>query len=149
MMSDRLRLSVLPRLRQSARLGATLGLVAASFASAAFASSSVSVAPNPQAGNILVDDHGMTLYRFTPDQPNQSTCYDACASAWPPMVVDAVPTVADPTLAAGLGVAPRTDGSQQLTYQGQPLYYFVDDTQAGDTNGQGSGGAWFVVQVQP
>ena len=74
-------------------------LLAASLTTGVFASSGVTVAPNPQAGNILVDDHGMTLYRYTPDQPNSSTCYDGCARAWPPVLVDTVPTVQDATLA--------------------------------------------------
>jgi predicted lipoprotein with Yx(FWY)xxD motif len=108
------------------------------------ATSGIAVSPN-QAGNILVDDHGMTLYRFTPDQPNNSVCYGSCASDWPPVLVDSIPSTSDASLGANLGIAPRTDGTQQLTYQGSPLYYFVADAQPGDTNGQGVSGVWFVV----
>jgi predicted lipoprotein with Yx(FWY)xxD motif len=134
-------------IRRSARAIAGAVLLAASLTTGAFASSSVTVAPNPQSGNILVDDHGMTLYRYTPDQPNSSTCYDGCARAWPPVLVDSVPTVQDATLAAGLGIAPRTDGTRQLTFQGAPLYLYVGDTQPGDTTGEASDGVWFVVNV--
>ena len=134
-------------IHRSARAIAGAVLLAASLTTGAFASSSVTVAPNPQAGNILVDDHGMTLYRYTPDQPNSSTCYDGCARAWPPVLVDSVPTVQDASLAAGLGIAPRNDGTQQLTFQGAPLYLYVGDTQPGDATGQASDGVWFVVNV--
>jgi len=135
-------------IRRSARIAASVALLAASFSSvSAFASPGVGVATNTQAGNILVDDRGMTLYRYTPDQPNVSTCYGACAIAWPPVVVDSVPSVQDPTLGAGLGLAQRDDGTQQLSFNGSPLYYFVDDAQPGDATGEASGGVWFVVSV--
>jgi len=98
------------RLSRSARLAASVALLAATFAtSAAFASpSAVAISSDPANGNILSDDRGMTLYRYTQDQPNTSTCYASCAGAWPPVVVDNIPT-ADPSLAAGLGIAARTD----------------------------------------
>ena len=35
-----------------------------------------------------------------------------------------------------LGTAPRRDGTQQLTYDGRPLYYFAGDKAAGSTAGQ-------------
>jgi predicted lipoprotein with Yx(FWY)xxD motif len=133
-------------LRRAARLAASVALLAATFASsAAFASPSIGITSDPANGNILADDRGMTLYRYTQDQPNSSTCYAGCARAWPPVVVDAVPDVLDPSIAAGLGLAPRTDGAQQLTYQGAPLYYYVGDTQPHDATGQASDGVWFVV----
>ncbi|HLZ29526.1 MAG TPA: hypothetical protein VKV73_19585 [Chloroflexota bacterium] len=134
-------------LSRSVRLAASVALLAATFASsAAFASpSAVAITSDPANGNILADDRGMTLYRYTPDQPNTSTCYAGCAQAWPPVVVDTLPVALDPSLAAGLGIAPRTDGTQQLTYQGAPLYYYVGDTQPHDANGQASDGVWFVV----
>jgi predicted lipoprotein with Yx(FWY)xxD motif len=132
--------------RNRLRLAASIALVAASFAStAAFASPSIGISSDPNNGTILTDDRGMTLYRYTPDQANSSTCYDSCAKAWPPVVVDAAPQALDASLAAGLGSAPRTDGTQQLTYQGAPLYYYVGDTQPHDATGQASDGVWFVV----
>jgi hypothetical protein len=52
---------------------------------------------------------------------------------------------------AGSGVDPKTlgtqkvDGGQQLTLGGQPAYTYSGDTAAGDINGQGIGGLWYVV----
>src|SRR5262249_23925396 len=110
-------------IRRSARIAATVALLAVSLSSVSeFANPGVGVATSSQAGNILVDDRGMTLYRYTPDLPNVSTCYGACATAWPPVVVDGIPSVQDPTLNAGLGLAQRDDGTQQLTFKGSPLY---------------------------
>jgi predicted lipoprotein with Yx(FWY)xxD motif len=126
--------------------GAALLLVGA--VSAAFASPSVSVATSAGVGHaILTDDQGMTLYRLTRDQNGTSSCFDACATAWPPVVVDTVPAESDATLAQDLGLSPRPDGTQQLTFKNQPLYHYVGDSQPGDTNGQGSGGVWFVVDA--
>ena len=38
-------------------------------------------------GVALVDRRGFALYRFTHDPGAASTCYGACATAWPPYVV--------------------------------------------------------------
>jgi predicted lipoprotein with Yx(FWY)xxD motif len=125
----------LPRV---ARLVAVVGLIGSSLlASTAFASPSVT-----SNGSILTDDRGMTLYKYTPDQPGVSTCYGGCAVAWPPVIADGTPASADPQV----GVASRNDGTLQLTYAGSPLYYYVGDTQPGQTTGDGSDGVWFVVQ---
>ena len=106
------------------------------------------VATSSQIGHaILTDDHGLTLYRFAQDQGSTSACYNWCARIWPPVLVDAVPAVAEPMLAANLGASVRTDGSLQLTFGGAPLYYYVGDCQPGDANGQGSAGEWFVVEA--
>jgi predicted lipoprotein with Yx(FWY)xxD motif len=134
-------------LPRAARLAAVFGLIATSFASAAFASPSVTVTSSASGGQILTDASGMTLYRYTPDQPGVSTCYDSCAVAWPPVLVDSVPSVADAGLAGNLGLAARNDGTQQLTYQGSPLYYYVGDRQSGQTTGDGSDGVWFVIHT--
>ena len=37
------------------------------------------------------------------------------------------------------------DGTVQATVNGFPVYYFANDAAAGDTNGQGVGGNWYVV----
>ena len=39
-------------------------------------------------GSVLVDGQGLTLYLFVPDkQSSTSTCYGACAKAWPPLLL--------------------------------------------------------------
>ena len=42
----------------------------------------------------------------------------------------------------------RDDGTKQLAFYGHPLYRFEGDTAAGETNGQGSGGVWFLVDTE-
>lgn len=94
-------------------------------------------------GTILVSPEGFTLYAFAADGAGESTCYDSCANNWPAVPAD---TEIGSDLDASLfGSAPRTDGSDQLTINGQPLYRFAPDSEPGDTNGQGVGGVWFVV----
>ena len=46
-----------------------------------------------------------------------------------------------------LGKTQRAEGATQITYNGWPLYYFVPDTDAGDVDGQGVDGAWFVLSA--
>ena len=40
-----------------------------------------------QAGDVVTDDAGMSLYTFDPDTTTESTCYDACEAHWPPALV--------------------------------------------------------------
>jgi predicted lipoprotein with Yx(FWY)xxD motif len=49
-----------------------------------------------------------------------------------------------------LGTVKRADGTEQLTYNGHPLYYFVGDASTGVAKGQGSkafGASWYVVSA--
>lgn len=96
-----------------------------------------------ELGEILVDGEGNTLYLFTPDQQGESTCYDQCESAWPPLVGEV--TAGDGADPALVGSTIRTDGTVQVTYNDWPLYYFAGDEAPGDTNGQGLNDVWFVV----
>ncbi|MGH9096592.1 MAG: hypothetical protein ACRDWB_04145, partial [Acidimicrobiales bacterium] len=45
------------------------------------------------------------------------------------------------------GTSKRTDGTNQVTYNGSPLYTYSADKTAGSTAGQGVLGKWFVVNV--
>ncbi|HET7034904.1 MAG TPA: hypothetical protein VFI42_04415 [Thermomicrobiaceae bacterium] len=112
---------------------------------ASAADPTVTVTSNNSLGMILTDPAGKTLYIFKKDTPNTSNCYDTCAQNWPPLIIKSGQPVAPANLAGGLGTATRKDGSVQVTYQGQPLYYYIKDDEAGDIYGQGIGNVWFVV----
>ena len=95
-------------------------------------------------GVALTDADGFTLYGFTNDSNGHPTCNDACANAWPPLLVDGdtLPEGLDPAV---FSIVERDDGSHQLKAGKWPLYRFAGDDEPGQTNGQGSGDAWFVV----
>lgn len=99
-------------------------------------------------GEHLIAEDGHSVYLFTGDRENESTCYDACALAWPPVLTEDEPVAGEGVDAAKLGTVERKDGSTQVTYSGSPLYYFIQDGAAGDTTGQltsGFGGSWHLV----
>jgi len=98
-------------------------------------------------GVFLVDGDGKTLYMYDPDAaaPGTSTCYDACAMAWPPLLTSGAATTTGTAAADKLSTITRTDGSTQVVYGDYPLYYYAKDTAAGQTTGQSVGGVWWVV----
>jgi predicted lipoprotein with Yx(FWY)xxD motif len=99
-------------------------------------------------GSYLTGADGKTLYIFTKDTKGagKSVCNGDCATAWPPLVVSALDEVKPDSGAAGaLALVTRDDGTKQVSYNGQPLYYYTPDKAAGDTTGQGVGGVWFVA----
>jgi predicted lipoprotein with Yx(FWY)xxD motif len=103
------------------------------------------VATSSRYGAILTDARGRTLYGLANDANGRSTCYQQCAQAWPPVVAQSPPQAAQGINPALLTAAPRQDGRMQVMYGKWPLYYFSGDQQAGQTNGQGVKGVWFVV----
>jgi len=99
-------------------------------------------------GTFLVGPNGRSLYLFEADKSTKSTCYDDCATAWPPLLTSGKPKASGKTKASLLGTTKRKDGKLQVTYKGHPLYYFIQDKKAGDTKGQdvnGFGAQWYVV----
>ncbi len=95
-------------------------------------------------GKIMVDADGHTLYAFTKDANGTPTCADACAKAWPAAKVTGQPA-GDPAITAAITTVDAPGGGSMLKAGKWPLYRFAGDAAAGDTNGQGSGGVWFVV----
>jgi predicted lipoprotein with Yx(FWY)xxD motif len=90
----------------------------------------------------------LTVYLFAADTGAASTCSGACAQAWPPVTTTGAPKAEGSAVAADLGTITRADGTKQITYNGHPLYYYVSDSQSGETTGQGVnsfGAPWYVL----
>ena len=78
-------------------------------------------------GKVVADSKGEALYLFTKDGRGRSQCYGTCAKAWPPFLSKGKPRAGKGINASGLGTRKRSDGKLQVTYKGQPLYYYVAD----------------------
>jgi predicted lipoprotein with Yx(FWY)xxD motif len=94
---------------------------------------------------ILVDSTGMTLYDRTSDPAGGSSCTGGCATTWPPLQPTSATPSLDPMASGTLSVINRSDGTQQVAYNGKALYHFSNDKNPGDTNGQGIAGVWFAA----
>jgi predicted lipoprotein with Yx(FWY)xxD motif len=111
-------------------------------------SPTVSIAYKAGIGNYLVNGSGFTLYYRTTDiQSNgTSTCSGTCVKNWPVFYTSNL-VLPSGLNASSFKVVIRSDGLKQLTYDGWPLYFFIGDKQAGNTNGQGIGGIWFAYSL--
>ena len=97
-------------------------------------------------GQVLVDAEGRTLYLYTKDtQGKASTCDGSCAVTWPPVEAKDKPTAGAGLDAAKLTTIKRADGTEQVAYDGWPLYRYDGDKNAGDTTGQGVNSVWYAV----
>jgi len=101
----------------------------------------------PGFGPALTDQDGRTLYLFNKDSkaPSKSTCDGACAAKWPPVIADGDVRVTGVDKSI-VGTVTRADGTEQVTVGGWPVYRFAGDDAAGQTNGHGVGGTWFVIE---
>ncbi|MCY9657523.1 hypothetical protein P5G65_28390 [Paenibacillus chondroitinus] len=104
----------------------------------------IAIGTKPDLGNYLTDARGMALYYYDKDTKGVSNCSGKCLEKWPVFYSSAIsaPTGVD---SADFGTLVRADGSLQTTYQGFPLYYWVDDKKMGDTTGQDVGHVWYVI----
>lgn len=110
----------------------------------------VSATENPELGMVLVDSEGLTVYTFAKDTGTTSTCYGACAEAWPPVIATGAPKAGEGAKSGELGTTKRKDGTLQVTYAGHPLYTFVEDHGPGEATGNGStafGGEWNALDA--
>jgi predicted lipoprotein with Yx(FWY)xxD motif len=96
---------------------------------------------------VLTNAKGLTLYSFAPDTPTASKCYGSCAAYWPPVTGT---TAAGQGLPGKVGTIKRTDGTEQLTYNGHPLYTYIGDSTPGQAKGNNlnlNGGLWNEVRI--
>lgn len=144
----------------AAQAGSDAGAPSASTASSESSSGGASQSPtvagsgtvvqvsSTSLGDVLVDRAGKTLYMFDNDtQGAPSTCYDQCASAWPPLLTEGPPSAGAGADDGELGTVERTDGTTQVTYDGWPLYYWAQDAKPGDVNGEGVNDVWWVLDA--
>ncbi|GLY40924.1 lipoprotein [Amycolatopsis sp. NBRC 101858] len=98
-------------------------------------------------GEAIVDQNGMTLYLFQKDtkKAKTSACNGDCAKTWPPVLSNGKVELQgiDSKL---LGSIKRSDGTEQVTIGGWPVYTFSKDLKPGDANGMGVNGTWFVIE---
>ena len=104
-----------------------------------------------EAGRVLVDSSGQALYTSDKEAGGAVMCTGGCESFWMPLTIDSKsPTGSVP---GKLGVVKRPDGTNQVTYNGTPLYSFTQEG-PGEVTGNGVsdefGGqkfTWSVVTV--
>ncbi|MCU1578620.1 MAG: hypothetical protein JWP19_824 [Rhodoglobus sp.] len=115
-------------------------------ATAAPASSTEAKTATTSLGEIIVDGAGKTAYFFDKDTANSGTsaCTGGCASLWP-AIESATTTPVVEGITGTVGTIVGTDGGNQITINGRPIYTYTPDAAAGDVTGQGFGGVWWVV----
>jgi predicted lipoprotein with Yx(FWY)xxD motif len=103
-----------------------------------------------QLGRVLFDGGNRALYFFTRDARNRSRCYGDCAVAWPPFYARGRPRAAEGVDQSLLGTVKRRDGRRQVTYKGQPLYFYIDDPrgQVLCNNVPEFGGTWYALNSE-
>jgi len=97
-----------------------------------------------ELGSYLVNETGMTLYIFKKDSPGKSVSSGPCLEKWPVFLAENL-QVRCGMKSKNFSTITRSDGKQQTTYKGMPLYYFFKDEKPGDANGQGLNDVWFVA----
>ena len=113
----------------------------------------IKVTESPEHGQYLTDGEGRSLYLFEADTKGeggaapQIACAADCLARWPILVTTGEPVAGEMVDAALLGTADH-QGQMVVTYNGWPLYHFVDDAAPGDTNGhdiEEFGAEWYLV----
>lgn len=102
-------------------------------AAASSTSDAVSTKSVSGVGTVLVDSKGNVLYTNNQDTASKLACTSACQAIWPPLMASSggKPTSSDSAVQAKLAVA-----NGQVTYNGMPLYTFVQDS-PGQATGNG------------
>jgi predicted lipoprotein with Yx(FWY)xxD motif len=139
------------------RLVATLavlgaGAVPIASASAAAAGPAKVSLKKTALGMILVNGRGRTLYAFTKDSKNKDRCMTTpgCTGTWPAVTSHGKPTAGPGVRSSKLSTIRLSNGSHQVTYAGHPLYTYVGDSSAGETDYVGVtafGGTWLAVNA--
>ena len=119
---------------------AVLGSTASAFGTSGRA---VVTTKSSSFGTILVTSTGQTLYLDVNDKPGHYSCTGGCAAAWPVLKTSGAPKAAGKVKASKLGTV-KHGGVTQVTYNGHPLYTFVQDSKSAPITGEGVNGFYVV-----
>jgi predicted lipoprotein with Yx(FWY)xxD motif len=102
-----------------------------------------------QFGEIIFDGDNQAIYLFDRETASKPECYGACAEAWPPVLSKGEPVATGGANSKLLGTTKRDDGTTQVTYAGQPLYYYAHENpgQVLCHNVSEFGGLWLVLDA--
>lgn len=109
----------------------------------------VQLSDHPTYGKILTDSNGRSLYVIARDIPNTGIIADLgdVSRFYPPFFAESMPGGRGIDTNA-FGILTRPDGSKQTTYQGWPLYYYLNDRAAGDAKSQGANNITFLARTE-
>jgi predicted lipoprotein with Yx(FWY)xxD motif len=89
-------------------------------------------------GTKMIDSRGLTVYLLSSDRAGTSNCSAACQRVWIPVTSPGgKPQAGTGFRQSDVGSIQRSDGSDQVTFDGHPLYYFTGDKSPGETGGEG------------
>jgi predicted lipoprotein with Yx(FWY)xxD motif len=96
--------------------------------------------PDPSGQNLvfaagLQDKAGFSLYTFTNDTAGVSNCTGNCLINWPALLAHPGETAEPPFSIIERKLGDNGGTARQWAYQGAPLYFFINDTAAGETKG--------------
>jgi predicted lipoprotein with Yx(FWY)xxD motif len=104
---------------------------------------------NTRFGRVLFDGRDRVLYAFTRDKRGgKSTCYGACAAAWPVYFSRSTVKAMRGVRQSLIGTVRRRNGRLQVTYNGWPLYFYAHEgpREVKCQNVDSFGGLWLVVR---
>jgi len=121
-------------------------------------SGTVGTVKSSKFGTVLIGGNGHTLYRFTTDTKDHARCVGNCAFYWKPLLVKPGTKLSTGSGATAklLGTIKSTQGMDQVTYAGFPMYNYYQDSGPGQFHGEGKSnaqngikpaGMWYVVNT--
>ena len=104
-----------------------------------------------QFGPVIFNGRAQAAYTFNREKPGgRPRCYGECAVAWPPFYARARPRAGRGIKRSLLGTVRRRSGRRQVTYAGQPLYFYEHDPRGEVLCNDivEFGGTWFAVTAE-
>ncbi|HZU72106.1 MAG TPA: hypothetical protein VE990_04975 [Acidimicrobiales bacterium] len=135
----------------AASAASMVGLTATMAMGASSSAPTVKSAHNASFGNILTTASGQSLYLLSAEGNGKFSCTGACVLFWSPLTVSSAKTkpTAGPGVAGKLGVVKNPEGNYQVTYNGYPVYTYLQDS-GSSTSGEGVksfGGTWYLMSA--